>query len=123
MDSIDHNGASALAFKVNRLAAIGMVVAVAASLLILRPELSLIYIAQTGTAVILLSWARSKGLFASPCPATEQNFASYVALSTLSFVATLAAAPEMIELAGSAIYFAFAVVIALLVLRAIWKGV
>ena len=31
--------------------------------------------------------------------------------------------PQMIELAGSAIYFAFAAVIALLVLRAVWKGV
>ena len=122
MDSIEQRD-TGLASRVNRLAAIGMAVAVAASLLILRPELSLIYIAQTGTAVYLLSWARSKGLFASPCPVMEQNFASYVALSTLSFVATLAAAPEMIELAGSAIYFAFAVVIALLVLRAIWKGV
>ena len=123
MDSIDPNGASAQAFKVNRLAAIGMAVAVAASLLMLRPELSLIYTAQTGTAVYLLSWARTRGLLVKPRPVTEQNFASYVALSTLSFVATLAAAPEMIELAGNAIYFAFAGVIALLVLRAVLKGI
>ena len=122
MDSIDHNGA-AQAFRVNRLAAIGMTAAIAASLLLLRPELSLIYIAQTGTAVYLLSWVRTRGLLVKPRPVTEQNFASYVAVSTLSFVATLAAAPQMIELAGSAIYFAFAAVIALLVLRAVWKGI
>jgi hypothetical protein len=122
MDSIDHNDAGQ-AFKVNRLAAIGMAVAAAASLLLLHPELSLIYIAQTGAAVYLLSWARTKGVFGKPRPVTEQNFAAYVAVSTLSFVATLAAAPQMIEIAGSTIYFAFAAVIAVLVLRAIWKGV
>lgn len=122
MESIDQDG-TALAFKVNRLAAIGMAVAAAASLLLLHPELSLIYIAQTGTAVYLLSWARTKGFFGKPRPVAEQNFASYVALSTFSFVATLAAAPQMIELAGSAIYFAFAAVIALLVFRAMLKGI
>ena len=122
MDSIDHHDAGQ-AFKVNRLAAIGMAVAAAASLLVLRPELSLIYIAQTGTAVYLLSWARTKGVFGKPRPVTEQNFAAYVAVSTLSFITTLAAAPQMIEIAGTTIYFAFAAVIAVLVLRAIWKGV
>jgi len=112
----------AQAFKVNRIAAIVMTFATVAILLLLRPELSLVYLAYMGISVYFMSWARTQGLFGRSRPVMEQNFAAYVSISTIGFVATLRVAPQVIGLIGSAIYIVFAMVMVILILRAIFDG-
>lgn len=117
-----HSQGPAHAFKVNRIAAIGMTLATAAALLLLRPELSLVYLAYIGISVYPLSWAKTHGFFGQPRPVMQQNFAAYVSISTIGFVATLLSAPHMIEQIASAIFIVFALVIVILILRAIFNG-
>ncbi|MDF1606602.1 hypothetical protein PZ897_00275 [Hoeflea sp. YIM 152468] len=113
---------TAQAFKVNRITATVMTLATAATLLLHRPDLSLVYLAYTGMSVYPMSWAVAHGLFARPRPARAQNFAAYVSVSTVGFVITLFAAPQMLDLMGSAIFILFAFVVAILVLRAIFDA-
>lgn len=109
----------AQAFKVNIIAAIGMTFATAATLLLLRPELFLVFIAYVGMSVFALSWARTYGLLGPRRPVIEQNFAAYVSISTIGFIATLFGAPQIIDLFGSTIFVVVAIVMAILVLYAI----
>jgi hypothetical protein len=121
MESTHPQGA-AHAFKLNRIAAIVMTLATAAALLLLRPDLSLVYLAYMGISVYPLSWAKTRGFFGQPRPVLQQNFAAYVSMSTIGFVATLLAAPHMIDQIGSGFFILFGLVIAVLVLRAIFVG-
>jgi hypothetical protein len=107
------------AFKVNSIAALGMTLATAATLLLLRPELFLVFIAYVGMSVFSLSIARTYGLLGQRRPVIEQNFAAYVSISTVGFIATLFGAPQMIELFGSMIFVLVAIVMAILVLYSI----
>lgn len=110
------------AFRANRIIALVMALATAATLLLLRPDLPLIYLASTAISVCCMGWAKSRGIFGPPCPGRAQNFAAYVSVSTVGFVVTLLAAPQMIEPIGSAVFIIFALVMAVLVLRAIVDG-
>ncbi|WP_299866250.1 hypothetical protein [uncultured Hoeflea sp.] len=112
----------AKAHRVNRLTAVAMVFVTAAALALLRPELFMVFIAYVAMSVFGLSLARRYGIMVKPCPVAEQNFVAYVAISTMGFLITLAAAPEMIVLLGSAIYAVIAVVIAMLVVYAIARS-
>lgn len=111
-----------LAFKANGIAAMVMALATAAVLLLLRPELVLVFISYLGMSVYALSLTRKHGILIRPYPVKQQNFAAYVAISTLGFFATLIAAPRLIEIHGSIVFFALAMVIALLLLRALVKS-
>lgn len=112
----------ARAHRVNRLTAVAMVFVTAAALALLRPELFVVFIAYVAMSVFGLSLARRFGIMVKPCPVAEQNFVAYVAISTMGFLITLAAAPEMIVLLGSAIYAVIAVVIAMLVVYSIARS-
>jgi len=113
----------ARSFKANGVAAIVMTLATAAVLLLLRPELVLVFLSYLGMSVYALSLTRTHGIFIKPYPLRRQNFAAYVTVSTLGFFATLIAAPRLIELHGSVVFFALAIVIALLLFRAIVMSV
>ncbi|WP_143439063.1 hypothetical protein [Hoeflea halophila] len=110
------------AFRVNRISAAAMAFAVAAVLLLQRPELGLIFIAYVGVSVWAMSFARSRGILVRPLPAKRQNLAAYVALSTAGFFATLYGSPQVIELYGTAIYLMLAGLLAYLLLRGIVKS-
>lgn len=112
----------ARAHRVNRLTAVAMVFVTAAALALLRPELFMVFIAYVAMSVFGLSLARRYGIMVKPCPVAEQNFVAYVAISTMGFLITLVAAPEMIVLLGSAIYAVIAVVIAMLVVYSIARS-
>jgi len=124
MVSIEQSGQADLerAFKANRLVAIGMAAATTAVLLLLRPDLALVYLGYAGISVYCLSLAKAYGVFVKPGPVRQQNFAAYVSVATLGFVATLIGAPELIELHGTMIYVLFSIVMAGLILRAIVKS-
>ncbi|KJS09533.1 MAG: hypothetical protein VR78_15865 [Hoeflea sp. BRH_c9] len=125
MEHIVHADQADLArsFKANGVAAIVMALTTAAVLLLRRPELALVFISYLGISVYALSLTRTHGVFVKPYPVQQQNFAAYVTISTLGFLATLIAAPRLIELHGSMVFFALAIVIALLLLRAIVMSV
>ncbi|MDP3527019.1 MAG: hypothetical protein Q8S27_20790 [Hoeflea sp.] len=124
MVSVEQSGQADLerAFKANRLVAIGMAAVTAAVLLLLRPDLALVYLGSAGISVYVLSLAKSYGVFVKPAPVRQQNFAAYVSAATLGFVATLIGAPELIDLHGTMIYVLFSIVMAGLILRAIVKS-
>ena len=124
MVSIEQSGQADLerASKANRLVAIGMAAATAAVLLVLRPDLALVYLFYAGISVYGLSLAKTYGVFVKPAPVRQQNFAAYVSVATLGFVATLIGAPELIELHGTMMFVLFSIVMAGLILRAIVKS-
>ncbi|WP_322988446.1 hypothetical protein [Hoeflea sp.] len=107
-------------FKTNRTAAIMMTIAAAVTLMLLRPELSLVYLAYTGISVYSLSWARTRGYVGKPCPVRQQNMAAYVSISTVGFMATLFGAPHLFEPIASVIFIVFAAVMAILALYTIF---
>ncbi|MGJ8572143.1 MAG: hypothetical protein ACSHXI_15740 [Hoeflea sp.] len=111
---------SAQAFKVNRIAAIGMTLAAAAALLLLRPELALVYVVYVAISVYSLSLTRRHGLLGKARPVPEQNLAAYVSVSTIGFLISLFAAPQMFQHMGSIIFIVIAAVMVVLVLYAIW---
>jgi len=116
----DGQAGAVQAFKVNRIAAIGMTLAAAAALLLLRPELALVYVVYVAISVYSLSLTRRYGLFGKARPVPEQNLAAYVSVSTIGFLLSLFAAPQMFEHIGSIIFIVIAAVMAVLVLYAIW---
>ncbi|WP_417417813.1 hypothetical protein [Hoeflea sp.] len=107
-------------FKANRMVAIGMTLAAAATLVLLRAELALVYVVYVAISVYSLSWSRTRGLFGQARPVIEQNLAAYVSVSTVGFMATLFAAPQVYDHMGSIIMFGIAIVMAILVLYAIF---
>lgn len=111
----------AQAFRVNRIAAAVMAFATAVSLLFLRPELSLVYAGYLAISVYLLTWIGTLGLFGRPRAIGEQNFAAYVAASTLLFGVTLAFVPQVIETVGVFIAIAVSALIAGVILRALLR--
>lgn len=110
------------AHRINRLIAVAMVFVTAAALALLRPELFMVFIGYVAMSVFGLSLARRFGIMLKPCPVAKQNFVAYVAISTMGFLITLIAAPEMIVLLSSAIYPVIAVVIVMLVVYAIVRS-
>ncbi|MBU4528918.1 MAG: hypothetical protein KUA43_08080 [Hoeflea sp.] len=112
----------AKALKANRLVALVMAVSTAAVLLLLRPELCLVYLSYAAISVFSLSLIRTYGVFVKPYPAREQNFAAYVSISTIGFLATVIGAPHMIELHATGMYVLLSIVMAGLLLRAIVKS-
>ncbi|MCY0093578.1 hypothetical protein [Hoeflea ulvae] len=122
MTRMDEDGQpeAARAFRGNRMAAIGMTLAAAATLLLLRPELALVYVVHMAISVYALSLTRRHGLLGKACPLQQQNLAAYVSVSTIGFLLSLYAAPEMFDHIGSIIFIVIAAVMAVLVLYAIW---
>lgn len=122
MNSAEQDGqaGAAQAIKVNRIAAIGMTLATAAALLLLQPELALVYVVYVAISVYSLSLTRKYGLLGKARPVHQQNLAAYVSVSTIGFLVSLFAAPQMFEHISSIIFIVIAAVMAVLVLYAIW---
>ncbi len=110
------------AFRVNWMSAIVMTLAIAGVLLMQRPELAWVFISYVAISVLVISFARSRGILVKPYPLRQQNLAAYVTVSTAGFFATLIGAPELIEIHGSMIYILLALVMVALVLRGIVKS-
>lgn len=110
------------AFRVNWMSAIVMTLAIAGVLLMQHPELAWVFVSYVAISVLVISFARSRGILVKPYPVRQQNFAAYVTVSTLGFFATLFGAPELIELHGSMIYLLLALVMVALVLRGIMRS-
>lgn len=110
------------AFRVNWMSAIVMTLAIAGVLLMQRPELAWVFISYVAISVLVISFARSRGILVKPYPLRRQNLAAYVTVSTAGFFATLIGAPELIEIHGSMIYILLALVMVALVLRGIVKS-
>lgn len=121
VEASDHSVQSR-ALVVNRLTAVAMVFVTAAVLTLLRPDLFFVFIGYVTISVYSLSLARRFGIMVKPCPVAQQNFAAYVAISSLGFVITLTGAPEMIALMGSALYGVIAVAVAIFLVHAIVKS-
>lgn len=110
------------AFRVNWISAIVMALAVAGVLLMQRPELAWVFVSYVAMSVLVMSFARSRGILVKPYPVRQQNLAAYVTVSTAGFFATLLGAPKLIELHGSMIFILLALVMVVLVLRGIVKS-
>lgn len=110
------------AFRVNWMSSIVMTLAIAGVLLMQRPELAWVFISYVAISVLVISFARSRGILVKPYPLRQQNLAAYVTVSTAGFFATLIGAPELIEIHGSMIYILLALVMVALVLRGIVKS-
>ncbi|EDQ34670.1 hypothetical protein HPDFL43_00695 [Hoeflea phototrophica DFL-43] len=110
------------AFRVNWMSSIVMTLAIAGVLLMQRPELAWVFISHVAISVLVISFARSRGILVKPYPLRQQNLAAYVTVSTAGFFATLIGAPELIEIHGSMIYILLALVMVALVLRGIVKS-
>lgn len=110
------------AFRVNWISAIVMALAVAGVLLMQRPELAWVFVSYVAMSVLVMSFARSRGILVKPYPVRQQNLAAYVTVSTAGFFATLFGAPKLIELHGSMIFILLALVMVVLVLRGIVKS-
>lgn len=110
------------AFRVNWMSAIVMTLAIAGVLLMQRPELAWVFISYVAISVLVISFARSRGILVKPYPVRQQNLAAYVTVSTAGFFATLIGAPELIEIHGSMIYILLALVMVALVVRGIVKS-
>ena len=65
------------AYRINRVAAIVMTLAIAAGLLLQRPEFALVYVGYVVVSVYFLALAKSYGIFVKPSPPAEQNLAAY----------------------------------------------
>lgn len=110
------------AFRVNWMSAIVMTLAIAGVLLMQRPELAWVFMSYVAISVLVISFARSRGILVKPYPLRQQNLAAYVTVSTAGFFATLIGAPELIEIHGSMIYILLALVMVALVVRGIVKS-
>ncbi|MEQ8480888.1 MAG: hypothetical protein RIC18_09530 [Hoeflea sp.] len=102
--------------RFNRLSALVMVIGVAAVLFVQRADLVLTFLAYIGVSVWSLCFVRSHGILVRPVPLKRQNLAAFVAFSTLGFLVTLVAAPELVELFGTVVFILIAVIFAVHVL-------
>jgi hypothetical protein len=110
------------AFRMNWISAVVMTLAMAAVLLVQRPEVAWVFVSYVTLSVLVISFVRSRGILVKPYPLRQQNIAAYATVSTAGFFATLFSAPELIALHGSMIYVLLALVMVLLVLRGIVKS-
>lgn len=110
------------AYRTNRIAAIVMTLAIAAALLLHRPEFALVYVGYVGISVYFLGLAKNYGIFVKPSPPAEQNFAAYVSIATLGFLAVMIGAPHLIELYGVMVLAVLCVLMAIFLARAVIKS-
>lgn len=110
------------AFRTNRIAAIVMTLAIAAGLLLQRPEFALVYVGYVVVSVYFLALAKNYGIFVKPSPPAEQNFAAYVSISTLGFFAVMIGAPELIDLYGAMVLAVLSMLMAIFLARAVVKS-
>lgn len=110
------------ALRTNRIAAIVMTLAIAAGLLLQRPEFALVYVGYVVVSVYFLALAKSYGIFVKPSPPAEQNFAAYVSISTLGFFAVMIGAPQLIDLYGTMVLAVLTMLMAIFLARAVFKS-
>lgn len=109
------------AARFNRLSAIAMALVFSAVVMLRHPDLALVFPAYVAISVYAMSFVRRHGILIRRLPVDRQNFAAYVAVSTAGFFATLFTSPQVIELLGSLIFIALALLVAFMVLRAILR--
>lgn len=110
------------AFRTNRIAAIVMTLAIAAGLLLQRPEFALVYVGYVVVSVYFLALAKSYGVLVKPSPPAEQNFAAYVSISTFGFFAVMIGAPQLIDLYGTMVLAVLSMLMAIFLARAVVKS-
>jgi asparagine N-glycosylation enzyme membrane subunit Stt3 len=110
------------AFRTNRIAAIVMTLAIAAGLLVQRPEVAPVYLGYVIISVYFLALAKTYGVLVKSSPLSEQNFAAYVSVATLGFFAVLIGAPHLIDLYGTMVLAVLSMLMAIFLARAIIKS-